>query len=74
MLRGIQHVRHALAAHNKNDSIETGLPPDEVNIGWYPGLPMAILEGGWANGLLGVKKTSFIVLGLRGTGGCGRID
>lgn len=71
MLRGIQHVRHALAAHNKNDSIETGLPPDEVNIGWYPGLPMAILEGGWANGLLGVKKTSFIVWVYEGQAGAG---
>ena len=47
---------HAVAAHNNNVSRGTGLAPNEVHTGRYPGLPMTILEGRGVKGHQGLKQ------------------
>ena len=47
---------HAIAAHNNSVRRGTGLAPNEVHIGHYPRLPMAILEGRGARGNQGLRR------------------
>ena len=47
---------HAIAAQNNNFSRGTGLVPNAVHIGWYPRLPMTILEGIGVKGHQSAKR------------------
>ena len=48
-------LMHAVDAHKNNVSRGTGLAPNEVHIGRYPRLPMAMLEGRGVKGHQGLK-------------------
>ncbi|CAN0445447.1 unnamed protein product [Ascophyllum nodosum] len=45
---------HAIAA--RNNSVRTGLAPNEVYIGRYPRLPKTVLEGRGVRGLQGLRR------------------
>ena len=55
---------HAIAAHNSNVSRGTGLAPNEVHIGWYPRLPMTILESSSVKGHQSAKRDQLDYLEL----------
>ena len=54
---------HVIAAHN-NVSRGTGLAPNEVHIGWYPRLPMTILESSSVKGHQSAKRDQLDYLEL----------
>ena len=54
---------HAIAAHNNNVSRCTGLAPNEVHIGRYPRLLMAISEGSGVKGRQSEKRDHLDYLG-----------
>ena len=55
---------HAIAAHNNNVGMGTGLAPNKVHIRRYPRLPMTILEGSGAKGHQSEKRDHLDYLGL----------